>query len=73
MNHRTTDPLLTVRDVAHLLNVSPRTVWRLVSTGDLPRPIRLGPRTCRWRPADVARLVDESSQNRKGCRYEQKQ
>ena len=51
--------LLTVRDVAAMLAVSVRTVWRLSATGALPRPLRLGTKTLRWRLSDVrAYLAD---------------
>jgi len=36
------DTLLTVRDVAKLLNSSPSTVWRLVKQGELPTVRYLG-------------------------------
>ncbi len=39
--------LLTVREVAHLLCIGERTVWRLSSTGELPSPICIG-RSKRW-------------------------
>ena len=39
--------LLTVREVAHLLCLGERTVWRLSSTGELPSPICIG-RSKRW-------------------------
>lgn len=43
-----TEPLvLTARDVALLLSISPRHVATLNSTGRLPRPIRFG-RSVRW-------------------------
>ena len=42
------EPLaLTARDLARLLNVSPRHLATLNATGRLPRPIRLG-RSVRW-------------------------
>jgi len=34
--------LLTVRDVARLLNCSPRSVYRLTDSGGMPRPVKLG-------------------------------
>lgn len=34
--------LLDVQDVAALLNVSPRTVYRLSDSGGMPRPYKLG-------------------------------
>ena len=38
---------LSCRDVAELLGVSERQIWRLASAGELPRPARVGQRA-RW-------------------------
>lgn len=45
--------LLTIKQVAHLLAVSPRTVRRLVEEGKLAPGERLTANTVRWFPADV--------------------
>jgi len=50
--------LLTVKDLAQILNVNERTCWRLAAEseaghGDFPRPLRIGPQTIRWRLSDV--------------------
>ena len=50
--------LLTVKDLADLLGIHERTCWRLAAMaeaghGDFPRPLRIGPKTIRWRVADV--------------------
>ena len=50
--------LLTVKELAGALGVHERTCWRLAAMaeagqGDFPRPLRIGPRVVRWRPADV--------------------
>ena len=34
--------MLTVHDVARMLNCSSRTVYRLTDTGRMPRPVKLG-------------------------------
>ncbi len=39
--------LLNVQQVAFLMGVSSRTIWRLVSLGELPAPVSLG-RAKRW-------------------------
>ena len=40
--------LLTVQQVAKMLNVSPRSVWRMHDSGRMPRAVKLGA-SCRWR------------------------
>ena len=56
-------PLLTVKQIAHLLNSSTRTVRRMIATGDLP-VVRIG-RLVRGRPEDIDALMrgDASGQN----------
>lgn len=44
-------PLLKPDEVAQWLSISPRTLWRKVSKGEIPKPVRVGGST-RWR-ADV--------------------
>lgn len=45
---RTIEPLaLTVEQVAQLLGISVRSVWRLSSAGDFPSPVSIG-RSKRW-------------------------
>jgi excisionase family DNA binding protein len=48
-----TQPLLIdSRQVGELLNLSTRTVWRLLSAGKLPQPVRIG-RSVRWSRSDL--------------------
>jgi predicted DNA-binding transcriptional regulator AlpA len=48
--------LLTVNQVAELLGISPRLVWRLAELGDLI-PVHI--RSCtRWRRAELMRYID---------------
>ena len=49
--------LLTVADVARALAVSTRTVWRLVASGELPQPQKIGKRLRRWRASDIEAYV----------------
>jgi predicted DNA-binding transcriptional regulator AlpA len=53
-----TKRLLTVKELAVLLGMSERSCWRLaalaeIGQSDFPRPLRIGRKTVRWRPADV--------------------
>lgn len=48
--------LMNVQEVAGLLRISDRSVWRLVASGDLPAPIALG-RSRRWPRAQIEAWV----------------
>jgi predicted DNA-binding transcriptional regulator AlpA len=50
--------LLNVTELAAMLGIHERTCWRLAALaeaghGDFPRPLRIAPKTIRWRMADV--------------------
>jgi excisionase family DNA binding protein len=53
--------LITAADVARLLQVSTRTLWRLRSTGRLPQDVRLGG-TVRWRLDEVRKWIANGCQ-----------
>ena len=44
---------LSAKDIARLLKISVRTVWRLTTLGHLPRPVRIGTKLARWREQEV--------------------
>lgn len=51
--------LITVEDTAAITGLGVRTLWRLVSAGEFPKPVRIpGLRAARWRCADVREWVD---------------
>ncbi len=53
------EPLLvTAAEVAHLLNVSTRTLWRQLSAGQVPQPVRFGG-TVRWRIDELKKWIAE--------------
>lgn len=60
-NHMADVTLLTVRQVADLLGVHVRSVWRLSQTGEIPAPIRLSERVVRWRLADLRDRLDHKA------------
>lgn len=49
--------MIDVREVATILGISTRSVWRLVSRSELPQPIRFG-RNVRWRASDIDAWID---------------
>ena len=48
--------LVDVRGAAQMLAISPRGVWRLAKTGELPQPVHVG-RSARWRVADLLSYI----------------
>ena len=55
--------LLSVRDVAEVLAISVRSVWRLRAAGLLPEPVRVGG-AVRWRRSQIDRWLDLDCPNR---------
>jgi prophage regulatory protein len=60
MDTETTSFLLTAAEVAAMLGVSERTLWRLLSAGKVPKPVRFG-RNTRRRVAEIREWIE------KGC------
>ena len=50
--------LLTARDLASYLRVSPRTVQRMAAAGELPPPVPISPGRSRWRRGDIHEWLD---------------
>ena len=56
---KTDEPLLISSDqLAGMLQISTRTLWRLLSTGKLILPVHIGGNT-RWRLEEVRNWIDE--------------
>jgi excisionase family DNA binding protein len=55
----TMDTLITVQDVAEILCVSTRQVYASVAAGRLPKPVKLGHRTTRWKATDIQAYLDQ--------------
>jgi len=49
--------VINVREVAELLGVNARTVWRMSQRGEIPAPIRLSERIVRWRLSDLREFL----------------
>jgi predicted DNA-binding transcriptional regulator AlpA len=51
-------PFLTAKDLQNQFRLSRSALHRAVARGALPKPLRLGPKTYRWRPVDVEAAVE---------------
>lgn len=58
--------MLTIDDVARLLKVSKRTVWRLVENDQIISPLKIGAAK-RWNPRDLDRWIES------GCTSQEEQ
>jgi excisionase family DNA binding protein len=54
----TAERLMKVDEVAELLRVSKRTVWRWVSLGRLPAPVRHSKTCVRWKTSAIRSYLD---------------
>lgn len=63
-DHTVMHPLLTYREAATVLGVTPRTVWTLVQAGTLPA-VRFG-RSVRIDPTDLRRFIDRAKGTTQG-------
>jgi len=50
--------LIPAEEVARMMGVSERTLWRLASAGRVPRPVRIG-RNTRWRLAEIRDWIEQ--------------
>lgn len=62
------DSLLKTKEVAARWQCDPKKVTRLASAGELPH-IRLGPKSFRYRVADLERYEDEVRQGKHANRH----
>lgn len=56
--HIPSSSLLKAADVAKMLSISQRTLWRLVSAGKFAHPIHVGGST-RWRRVDIEEWIND--------------
>lgn len=55
--------LLTVDDMADLLCLSTREIWRREAAGLIPAAVRLGRKTVRWKGTDVEAFMQQLGRN----------
>ena len=58
-----TDPLLTAREGAAVLQVSIPTFWRRVADGTVPKPVKIGALS-RWPRSEVLAVIEQAKARR---------
>jgi len=56
------EKLLTVKELAELLGISPGSLYHWISQGRLP-VVRFSKRCVRFRPSDIQALLDQESES----------
>lgn len=51
--------MMTAQHVSEALDMSVRTLWRMVAAGKFPQPVRYSRKLVRWKTADVLKYVRE--------------
>lgn len=59
-NANTFEKLLTIGDVAKLMQISERHIQNMVRDSSFPQPVRIG-RTVRFRPGDIRKFLNGTS------------
>lgn len=57
-DERPSEGLLTPRQVAELLRVTDRTLWRMAKQDGFPPPIRFSRKLIRWKASDMQSFID---------------
>ena len=60
-----TPTLINVHELAGILGVSQRTIWRLVASGKVIQPLRIGT-SVRWRLDQVNHWIESGCPNNEG-------
>ena len=56
--------LLSPNQVIKRLSIPSSTLYRWISNGTFPQPIKIGPRRTAFRQADIEQWLDNQSENR---------
>ena len=50
---------IKIAELARLLDISTRTIWRYVAIGRLPEPVRFSKVCVRWKAEEVQQYIDQ--------------
>ncbi len=57
--------MITASDLAQMLQISERQIWRMRDTGRLPSPIELGPKNLRWSRGEILEWIEAACPTRR--------
>ncbi len=60
----TAEELWKVKKVGQLTNQHERTVWRMHDSGKMPKAVRPGGKSVRWRKSDILKWIELGCPNR---------
>lgn len=52
------DQLLTIGETVQMARISRAHIYKLIEQGLFPRPVKIGPKTARWRATEVVAWMD---------------
>jgi excisionase family DNA binding protein len=58
--------LISINQVAAMLNASVRHVWRMIANNEFPSPVKVGKKNRRWVLSEVKDYLDSMKQQRMG-------
>lgn len=62
LNHCPADRIISLREMAHLLNRTPKTIWRMwAKDGVLPKPLMINGRTLGWKESTYSAWLAEKA------------
>ena len=59
----TLDKLLNLLEVQQQTSLSRTTIYRLIESGEFPRPVKIG-RTSRWPTSEISAFIDDRKADR---------
>ena len=59
MKEKDIEQLLRVKDVASIMKLSPVSIWRLAKEGKIPKPVKIGDSSSRWKHSEIKAFLEQ--------------
>lgn len=53
----------SIKEVSERYGVAPKSIWRWIREGRFPKPLKLSPKTARWREVDLKAYEESLEKN----------